>query len=123
VTTAPDLVRFALISPTRGAASGQVLFSRSQGVAVTARLRALENGQTYQLWLAGTGGATSAGLFSPGADGRVAAVFDTPAGLPRPVLGARVTIEPAGGSAVPSGPAYLATAAAPAAAPAPPPVQ
>ena len=59
--------------------------------------RSAPAGKTYQLWvLTKQPAPISAGLFKPDAQGRVAAVFETPTNLPQPV-GMAVTIEPEGG--------------------------
>ena len=106
VAAAPDLVRMALV-PQDGARAGvQVLWSRTQGAAVSsARLPAPPRGRAYQLWLLTRSGPVAVGVFAP-ANGRASAVFESPAGLPRPVIGAAITLEAAGGSRQPSG-AYL----------------
>jgi hypothetical protein len=106
VAAAPDLVRMALV-PRGGAGPGvQVLWSRTQGAAVSsARLAAPPHGRVYQLWLLTRSGPVAVGVFAP-TNGRASAVFESPAGLPRPVIGAAITLEEAGGSRQPSG-AYL----------------
>ena len=109
VLTAPDLARIDLtgqsVSP---AASARAFWSRSRGLVFTAsNLPALPPGRTYQLWVITANPAPiSAGLLKPDAGGRVAAVFDTPPDLPKPVAMA-VTIEPEGGVASPTGDKYL----------------
>jgi hypothetical protein len=45
----------------------------------------------------------AAGLFVPDALGRTTTAFENPPELPRPITGAMVTLEPAGGSPSPSG--------------------
>jgi hypothetical protein len=106
VAAAPDLVRMALV-PRGGAGPGvQVLWSRTHGAAVSSvRLPAPPQGRAYQLWLLTRSGPVAVGAFAP-ANGRASAVFESPAGLPRPVIGAAITLEAAGGSRQPSG-AYL----------------
>ena len=52
----------------------------------------------------------SAGTFTPDASGRVSTATDTPSQIPRPVIGAQVTIEPAAGAASPSGAVVLSRA-------------
>jgi hypothetical protein len=49
-----------------------------------------------------SGEPVSAGVFVPDASGTATLVVDKPVPVPRPVLGASVTLEPAGGSASPS---------------------
>jgi hypothetical protein len=104
ILAAPDLRRFDLSGRTRAAgATGQLLWSRSQGVSVTlASLPVLSDGTHYQAWLDGPGGPRSLGLVDP--DTRGQATLATPAGpaLPDAVVGLRVTIEPGTGSTKPS---------------------
>ena len=86
--------------------TAQVLFSRSTGVALSAgRLPAAPPGRTWQLWLVSPGHATSVGTLTADAD-RTSAVFEPPANLPRAVIRAMLTLEPAGGSSQPTGSAY-----------------
>jgi hypothetical protein len=108
IASSADLLRFDL-KGQQGQA--QVLWSRSQGVAVNATgLGAPPPDKTYQLWLITPGQATSAGILQVDATGRASAVFDSPAELPRPVRGAAVTMEPSGGSPAPTGSPVLAPA-------------
>jgi hypothetical protein len=105
ITAAADLKRFDLAAKDPGV-SAQVLFSRSTGVALSAsRLPAATPGHTWQLWLVSPGHTTSAGTLTADTD-RTSAVFEPPANLPRPVIRAMLTIEPAGGSSQPTGLAY-----------------
>lgn len=105
ITAAGDLKRLDLAAKDPGV-TAQVLFSRSTGVALSAgRLPAAPPGQTWQLWLLSPGHATSAGTLTADTD-RTTAVFEPPANLPRPVIRAMLTIEPAGGSSQPTGSAY-----------------
>jgi hypothetical protein len=105
ITAAADLKRFDLAAKDPGV-SVQVLFSRSTGVALSAsRLPAATPGHTWQLWLVSPGHTTSAGTLTADTD-RTSAVFEPPANLPRPVIRAMLTIEPAGGSSQPTGLAY-----------------
>ena len=111
VAAAPDLVRMALV-PRGGAGAGiQVLWSRTQGTAVSsARLPAPPPGRAYHLWLLTRTGPVAMGRFVP-TNGRASAVFESPANLPRPVIGAGITLEPTGGSRQPSGPFLYSTVA------------
>jgi hypothetical protein len=120
ILAAPDLIRFDLAGGVPGRrAAAQVLWSRSEGVAIHgAGLQAAPAGQAYQLWLLTPATATSAGVFTPDATGRVASTFEPPASLPRPIVAARVTVEPAAGSSAPAGRTALAVPAGPGAAPA-----
>lgn len=117
VAAAGDLRRFDLAAREGGGAA-QVLWSRSQGIAVTASdLPPAPEGRAYQLWLLTPDRAASVGLLPVEPSGRINAVFEPPAGLPRPIVRAMITVEPAGGSEAPTGPPALAQA--PPAAPAP----
>ena len=105
IAAAADLKRFDLAAKDPGV-TAQVLFSRSTGVALTAsRLPAAPPDHTWQLWLVSPGHATSVGTLTADAD-RTNAVFERPANLPRAVIRAMLTLEPAGGSAQPTGSAY-----------------
>jgi hypothetical protein len=109
VLAAPDLVRFNLGSPdATGRAYAQVLWSRSRGMVVsTSRLAAAPSGSTYRVWLLTDGAPIAAGTMSPDAAGRATLSLDTLPDLPRPVTGIIATLEPAAGSAAPSGPVVL----------------
>ena len=108
IASANDLRRFDLVA-LKGPASAQVLWSRSQGVAVTTSgLPAPPAGKIYQLWLLTPNRATSAGLLAIDGTGRGSAVFESPAALPRPIVRAAITLEPAGGSETPTGELALA---------------
>ena len=117
IAAATDLRRFDLVA-REGSGSAQVLWSRSQGLAVTATgVAAPPAGQTYQVWLLTPDRATSAGLLPLDGVSRASVVLESPAGLPRPVTRAVITLEPDGGSEAPTGP--VALWAPPAAPPAP----
>jgi anti-sigma-K factor RskA len=105
VSVAPDLVRFNLTpADTTAPATAQVLWSRTAGLVVTSsRLPAAPDGTTYQIWLLNNTAPIAAGVFLPDRNGRVTIAFENPADLPRPINGAMVTLEPAGGSPSPSG--------------------
>ena len=106
---APDLYRFDLEADSPRVAA-QVLWSRSQGVAFSAsRLPAPPPGRAYQLWLLTPTRTTSVGLITPDANGRASAIFDPIAHLPRPIVRAVMTVEPAAGAAQPTGNPYLAS--------------
>lgn len=73
------------------------------GVFQSATLPALSRDQVYQLWLIDDAGAAPAGLFTPADDGTSKALVESVrANL---VLG--LTVEPAGGSLVPTGSVLL----------------
>jgi Tfp pilus assembly protein PilV len=109
VLAAPDLIRFNLTSPSAPPRPyGQLLWSRSRGLVFSgSRVPAPSSGNTYQLWLMTTAEPVSAGLLMPDSAGRVTLVTDSPPKVPRPVTGASVTVEPAGGRATPSGPSLM----------------
>jgi anti-sigma-K factor RskA len=67
------------------------------------RLPRLADTNTYQFWLITRVGPVSAGLLTPDEAGRITFVTDTPGNVPRPVIGASVTLEPTGGRPRPSG--------------------
>ena len=107
IASAADLWRVELTG--RQGQAAQVLWSRTQGVAVNATGLALPPpGKVYQVWLITPGRATSAGVLAVERTGRASAIFEPPAGIPRPVVRAAITLEPAGGSTAPTGPAVLA---------------
>ena len=102
VLAAPDLVRYNIAGTGPAAISGQVLWSRSRGVVFSGlRLPPPPAGTTYQLWLLTDGLPATAGTFNPEPNGRVTFTADSPR-VPRPVVGAALTLEPAGGSQTPS---------------------
>jgi hypothetical protein len=104
VLTAPDLIRFNLTSTLADGSSAQVLWSRTRGVVLSgSRLAGPGPDKTYQLWLVTNAQSVSAGLFVPDATGRATLVVDPPPKVPGPVVGAAITIEPAGGRPTPTG--------------------
>jgi hypothetical protein len=104
ILTAPDLIRFNLTSTQSDGSSAQVLWSRSRGVVLSgSRLAGPGPDKTYQLWLVTGGPSVSAGVFLPDASGRATLVVDPPPKVPAPVVGAAITLEPAGGRPSPSG--------------------
>ena len=109
ILAAADLQRFDLVYATNGRRAAQVLWSRSQGVSFSAaRLAGPPRGRSYQLWLMTPETATSVGTLQVGADGRAFSTFAPPERLPRPIIGASVTIEPGtGDSREPRGSVYL----------------
>jgi hypothetical protein len=115
VLAAPDLIRFNLGSPEAGnRGSAQVLFSRSQGMVLSAsRLPALPAGSVLQVWLLMDGTPVSAGTIAPDDAGRATLSLETLPSVPRAVTGVIVTTEPAGGSASPSPTLVLMTRRAP----------
>jgi hypothetical protein len=109
VLAAPDLVRYGLSGGAgTPAARGQLLWSRSRGIVLSAsRLPKATHGSSYQLWLMTSSGATLAGSTDADTEGRVSLATAKVPSVPRPVIGALVTMEPIGGSPEPSGPAVL----------------
>ena len=101
--------------PLRGqraaaAAEGQVFFSPSRGIALTAsKLPATSSNDVYQIWLVTTRGSIGLGFVSPDAQGRVGAAFETPPDLSGNVTGFMLSLEPAGGNTTPTGPIVLAS--------------
>lgn len=104
VLAAPDLIRYWLAAENGSSrAYAQFLFSRSRGMVFSAsRLPAPPEGSTYQLWLLTRSGAVSAGLLAPDAAGRVTLSKEAPLPVQGRMLGAMVTLEPAGGGSQPS---------------------
>jgi Anti-sigma-K factor rskA len=108
VLSAPDLRRIDLSNEGLPGVSAQVLLSRSRGVIFSAsRLPALRPERVYQLWLIAEKGPVSVGTVQPDASGRASVVFDPPSVVPRPLMGANLTLEPGSGSSRPTGPVYL----------------
>lgn len=101
--------------PLRGqraaaAAEGQVFFSPSRGIALTAsKLPATSSNDVYQFWLVTPRGLIGLGFVSPDAQGRVGAAFETPPDLSGNVTGFMLSLEPAGGNRTPTGPIVLAS--------------
>jgi hypothetical protein len=110
ILAAPDLRRIDLVG-VASTATAQALWSRTQGLAFSAaRLPELPSGKVYQLWLFAPDRATSITTFTPSAAGGFSAQFAAQADLPRPIVRAGVTIEPAGGSPAPTGGLTLTSA-------------
>jgi hypothetical protein len=115
VLAAPDVIRYNLDGTADAPrAYARVMFSRSRGIVFSAsRLPQPPARSAYQFWLLTNSGPVSAGLLTPDAAGRVTFMIDTPADLPRRVIGASVTTEPAGGRPQPSGKTLLAQRSTP----------
>jgi anti-sigma-K factor RskA len=112
VLAAPDLVRFNLIG-TEGVsrASAQLLFSRSRGLVFSgSRLLLPGAGRVYQIWLLTATDPVSAGAITPDDSGRATFATDRPPDVPRPIVGVRVTLEPAPGRETPSDQTVLSRA-------------
>jgi hypothetical protein len=104
VLSAPDLLRFNLIGAEgAGRGSAQLLFSRSRGMVFSgSRLLPPGTGNVYQIWLLTATDPVNAGTVAPDESGRVTLATDRPPDVPRPILGVRVTVEPAPGRETPS---------------------
>jgi hypothetical protein len=111
LVAAPDV----RVYPMRGylanaAASGQILFSHTRGIALTgAGLTLTPANQVYQVWMTTTRGPISLGFASPDGQGRVGGSYEAPPELAGTVIGFMLTLEPTGGSAKPAGPMALGT--------------
>jgi hypothetical protein len=113
IAAASDLRRFDLAA-RQGEARAQVLWSRAHGVAVSGSgFPAPPSGRQYVAWLLTPSAAVPAGALEVDQTGRATAVIDPRADLPRPIVRAMVTLEPAGGSATPTAPAVLVAATPP----------
>jgi hypothetical protein len=112
VLAASDLVRFNLVGSDPAVRTlAQLLWSRSRGMVFSAsRMPQPPQGAIYQIWLLTAAAPISLGSIAPDASGRVTLATDTPPDAPRPIVGVRVTLEPAPGRAEPSGPIVLARA-------------
>jgi hypothetical protein len=110
VLAAPDLVRFVLSGGGAGSRyTALLLWSRTRGLVLSgSRLPAPPENTTYQVWLLTESAPVAAGAFVPDSGGRATLALRDPPRVPRPVVGVLVTIEPPGGSAVPSGQTLLA---------------
>jgi anti-sigma factor RsiW len=108
VLKAPDMLSVSLKGQdTMPDAAGRAFWSRTAGLMFTAdRLPALPPGRVYQLWTITGTAATSAGIFTPDAQGATSVSGLVPAGAPKPdAFG--VTIEPTGGSVTPTMPIVM----------------
>jgi anti-sigma-K factor RskA len=104
VLAAPDLVRFNLVGSDGSArASAQLLFSRTRGMVFSgSRLLSPGTGNVYQIWLLTATEPVAAGTVVPDDSGRVTFATDHAPDVPRPIVGVRVTLEPAPGRDTPS---------------------
>ena len=99
VAAAADAMR---VTSTKGQLNAEVAYSRQLGQAAitVAGLPPAPDGKTYQLWFVGADEiARSAGLLTPGEDGRGSMVLD---GDPNSAAAVGLTLEPAGGSPAPT---------------------
>jgi hypothetical protein len=105
-------MRFNLVGTEAAArASAQLLFSRSQGMVFSgSHLQSPGSGRVYQIWLLTATDPVSAGTITPDDSGRVTFATDRPPEVPRAILGARVTVEPAPGRQAPSDQTVLSRA-------------
>ena len=99
VLAAPDLLRFGMAGVGQASASrGQVMWSRSNGLIVSAStLPPAPSGAEYHVWLLTPGQPVRAGILSPDTTGRATLVAATP-DVPQPVGGVAVTLEAVGSS-------------------------
>ena len=106
IVAAPDVQRFELTG--RGpaqSASGQMLWSREQGLSVTLNgMPPAAEGSHYHVWLDGPSSTVSLGPIVADSEGRVQLLLTPTSEFPRTLVGVRVTIEPPTGSPRPSGP-------------------
>jgi hypothetical protein len=93
VLAAPDLVRFNLFAANAPSASGQVLWSRSNGLVFSGAgiAQALPN-RRHQLWLLTRATPVAAGTLTVAPDGTVTTVLPPPS-VTRAVIGVMVTVE------------------------------
>ncbi|MEO6196659.1 MAG: anti-sigma factor [Dehalococcoidia bacterium] len=96
------------LQPTSGDASGQIIILEDQGIAIVQAdgLEPLTEDQTYQMWALTDGEPTGIGLFAADTDGSASSIVEVD--LSNADAGA-VTIEPAGGSELPTTEPILAT--------------
>lgn len=109
ILAAPDLRRYGLagISASGPQPYGQVLWSRSRGLAASAsRLPAPPAGKVYRLWIVPDGPPVAAGILEPDAAGRASLLLGGPLKLPLPVT-LRITLEERADTGGPRGPVCL----------------
>jgi anti-sigma-K factor RskA len=99
ILAADDLTTLPLDGDGARAARLLVAPSRDSVMLVADRMDAIASDRSYELWFIGDDGAAPAGLFRPGADGRV--VHLVPGDLSG-VAAVGVTVEPRAGSATPT---------------------
>lgn len=109
ILAAPDVRAYPLRGQrTAAAAEGQVSFSASRGLALTAsRLPPAPADRVYQVWVTTPRGPVSLGFVSPDAMGRVSAAHDVPSEISESIIGFMLSAEPTGGSVKPTGPIVL----------------
>ncbi len=107
ILAAPDLRRFDLVGVGSGqGAYGQVLWSRSRGMAVTAVGLPTPAGKVYRVWVSEKTQAAAAGVLTSDGSTTASLILPGPLTLPRP-LGIAVTLENDGAEGRPAGPTYL----------------
>jgi hypothetical protein len=107
ILAAPDLRRYDLVGVGDGqGAYGQVLWSRSHGMVVTAMRLPAATGRTYRVWIEGDGRLAGVGALQHESASTARLVVPGPLTLPRP---ASITVTLENNAAVdrPSGPALL----------------
>jgi len=108
ILAAPDLMRYALagVGPGQGA-YGQVLWSRSRGMALTAVGLRAPSGGIYRAWVIDATRTAAAGNLTVDGAATARLIVPGPLTLPRPASIA-VTLENNGSEARPTGPTCLA---------------
>ena len=111
VLAAPDARTYVLRGQrTAAAAEGQVFFSPSRGVVITASLLPpTPADRVYQVWATTARGPISLGFAATDARGRASVAFDVPPALLPGIIGFMLSLEPTGGSAKPTGAIVLAS--------------
>lgn len=99
VLSAEDVLTRSAPMSGGGQATLAVSPSRDAAVLLGSGIPAPPDGRTYQMWLTGPEGQTSAGLLEPDADGHVTRIASGELADVRQVA---VTVEPAGGSPQPT---------------------
>jgi anti-sigma-K factor RskA len=93
--------------PAAPQAGARAYWSRSRGVYfVASNLPPVPSGKEYQLWFVTPTGPVSASVFKPDDRGGAELIGAVPPGMADPNAMA-VTLEPAGGVPLPTGPFYL----------------
>ncbi|MGE5360169.1 MAG: hypothetical protein ACM3NQ_14225 [Bacteroidales bacterium] len=107
ILAAPELRRYDLAGVGDGqGAYGQVLWSRPNGMALTARRLPVVPGKVYKVWIQGDGRTAAAGVLEFQGTAAARLVVPGPLTLPRPAA-ITVTLESTAAVDQPSGPVYL----------------
>jgi len=102
----PETRVIELRSPSSNALARVIWNDRAGGHLLVANLPAAPEGKAYELWALGGPAPRPAGLFQVGSDGRAAQKVEAGG---EPAKGFAVTLEPAQGVPVPTGPIVLAS--------------